>query len=355
MAWSFPTAQPKKRNQIVAIDLGTRTTKAVLLQRKETGFELLHHAVQDAPVYEKGLSPELLGEHLNSVMQSLGGRTRFLALAIGVNDSTLRPAEVPLMPLSDMRLMLKYNSKAYFQQEFPEHAFDCYILPPPPGKSPAEALRPNQKCRVLVAGAKRQLLEALQAAAKNAGLVTEQITPGIIGTVNAFEMAQPEIFSKDVVALVDIGFKSSSISILLNGELNLSRVVGIGGDRLTSGLAETLGISYPEAEGIKIGMPEEVQSTMLPLLTPLGRELRASIDFFEHQQDRAVSQVFVSGGPARSKFLVEALQTEMMIPCQRWNPLSLLQPSLSPQGANDSELAASQFGVAIGTGIPALW
>ena len=186
-------------------------------------------------------------------------------------------------------------------------------------------------------------------------MIHNQITPGIIGTVNAFEMAQPEIFSKDVVALVDIGFKSSSISILLNGELNLSRVVGIGGDRLTSGLAETLGISYPEAEGIKIGMPEEVQSTMLPLLTPLGRELRASIDFFEHQQDRAVSQVLVSGGPARSKFLVEALQTEMMIPCQSWNPLSFLQPSLSPQGANDSELGAPQFGVAIGTGIAALW
>ena len=31
-----------------------------------------------------------------------------------------------------------------------------------------------------------------------------------------------------------------------------------------------MGISYAEAEGIKIGMPAEVQSNLEPLLTPLG-------------------------------------------------------------------------------------
>ena len=36
------------------------------------------------------------------------------------------------------------------------------------------------------------------------------------------------------------------------------RVVNIGGDKLTAGLAETMSISYAEAEGIKIGMAPEV-------------------------------------------------------------------------------------------------
>jgi len=355
MALSFSSAQSKKRSQIVAIDLGTRTSKAVHLQRRESGFELLHYTLQDAPVYEKSLSPELLAQHLTSLIQALGGKTKFLVLAIGVNDSTLRPAEVPLMPLTDMRLMLKYNSKAYFQQDFPDFAFDCFILPPPAGKSPTEPLKPNQKCRVLVGGAKRQFLEAIQAAAKNAGLVADQVTLGIIGTVNAFELAQPESFTKGPVAVVDIGFKNSTISIVLNGELSLSRVVAIGGDKLTVGLGEALGISYPEAEGIKIGMPEEVQSAILPLLMPLGRELRASIDFFEHQQDRAVGQVFVSGGSARSKFLVEALQAEMMIPCQRWNPLTPLQLRLAEsQRSDETEQIAPQLAVAVGAGLAAL-
>jgi type IV pilus assembly protein PilM len=288
------------------------------------------------------------------IIQALGGKTKFLVLALGVNDTTLRPAELPLMPVNDMRLMLKYNSKTYFQQDFPDFTFDCFILPPPPGKSPAESLKPNQKCRVLVGGAKRQFLEALQAAAKIAGCVADQVTLGIIGTMNAFELAQPENFAKGPVAVVDLGFKNSTISILLNGELSLSRVVAIGGDKLTSGLSEALGISYPEAEGIKIGMPEEVQSAILPLLMPLGRELRASIDFFEHQQDRAVGQVFVTGGSARSKFIVEALQAEMMIPCQGWNPITPLKIGLPQSQASESDQVAPQLAGAVGAGLAAL-
>ena len=123
----------------------------------------------------------------------------------------------------------------------------------------------------------------------------------------------PEQFAKDVIALVDIGFKSSTISILINGELCLSRVVSLGSDKLTTGLAEAMGVSYGEAEGIKVGLPEEVQGAMQGLIMPLGRELRASIDFFEHQQDKSVSQIFVSGGSARSQFIVESLQSELMV------------------------------------------
>src|SRR5207244_11707815 len=68
--------------------------------------------------------------------------------------------------------------------------------------------------------------------------------------------------------------------------------------------------------------PDEVQSTMVTLLVPLGRELRASIDFFEHQQDTPVTQVFVSGGSARSDYIVQILQTELVVPCASWNPTS---------------------------------
>jgi type IV pilus assembly protein PilM len=179
------------------------------------------------------------------------------------------------------------------------------------------------------------------------------VTPSLIATANAFEMAQPEAFSKEVIALVDIGFKNSSICILLQGELSLSRVVAIGGDRLTAGLAEALNISYAEAEGIKIGMPEQVQSTMLPLLTPLGRELRASIDFFEHQQDKPVSQVFVSGGSARSQFIIETMQSELMVPCKSWNPMSFLSVALPPQQVGELEQVAPQLVVATGGAVAA--
>jgi len=150
---------------------------------------------------------------------------------------------------------------------------------------------------------------------------------------------------------VDLGFKCSSICILQEGELILSRVVGIGGDRLTQALSDSMNISYAEAEGIKVGMAGEVQSALDSVLTPLGRELRASIDFFEHQQDRPVAHAFISGGSARSEQVLQALQTELMVECKTWNPASFLQLALSPDQTAEFEQVAPQLAVALGAGL----
>lgn len=77
---------------------------------------------------------------------------------------------------------------------------------------------------------------------------------------------------------MDVGYKNTTISVLANGELLLTRVVGIGAEKVTSGLAEAMGVSYAEAEGMKQGVSPDVEMTMMPLLIPLGRELQASID-----------------------------------------------------------------------------
>ena len=241
---------------MVAIDLGSRTTKAVYLQRRGNGYVLSRFTIQDAPIYEKNLSPDLLAEHLKSIVQALDAKAKSVVLSLGVADSLLRSAELPLMPVPEMRLMLKHNSKNYLQQELPDHVFDCYIVPPKMGAAdaPKEPSRGPQKFKVWVGAAKSRLLTDLQAGTKTAGLTADEVTLSVLGPINAFEAAFPEVFAKEVVALVDIGFKASTISVLSEGELMLSRVVGIGGDKLTTGLAESIGVTYAEAEGIKIGM-----------------------------------------------------------------------------------------------------
>src|SRR4051794_37798974 len=332
MALPFLNGQSKKHDQIIAIDLGGRSTKAIHVQRKGDAFNLLRYAVMDAPIYEKHLSVEVMAEHLKAIVRVLDAKTKSISLTVGVNESVLRHAELPQIPVEDMRLILKNNTKNYLQQDLPNHVFDCWVLPSTRGPG-AEAPKPGmpQKHKVLVGGARKQFVDEIQAAAKEAGLVAEQLLPGLLGPVNAFELALPEAFSKEAVALIDIGFKSTSICLLNRGELVVNRVLAIGGDRLTSGLAEAMSISYAEAEGIKVGMPAEVQSALEPLLALLGRELRASIDFFEHQQDKSVSRVYVSGGSARSEFIVKGLEAELMASCVAWNPTTTLQLALPPQ------------------------
>src|SRR5579864_70644 len=112
-----PLGKSKKRNQILAIDLGSRTTKAVLLDRKQETFALSKYTITDAPIYEKGIPQGLLTEHLRGIVEAMGPKTRQVTLAVGAEDSVLRSTEMPLLPLNDMRQMLKFNAKNYLQQD----------------------------------------------------------------------------------------------------------------------------------------------------------------------------------------------------------------------------------------------
>jgi type IV pilus assembly protein PilM len=339
----------KKRDQIFAVDLGSRTTKAILLERRDNTFSLARFTVQDAPIYDKALPQGLLTEHLRSITEAMQPKTRQVTLAIGAGDSVLRSTELPLMPISEMRQMFKFNSKTHLQQELKDYIFDCHIVPPR-GQQQAEPTKAGViKYKVWVGGARRELVQTLESSVKAAGLTPSHITLSLLGPINALEFSQPEAFNKDVVALVDLGFKSSAICILADGELCLSRSVELGGDRLTAGLAEAMNITYAEAEGIKVGMPQEVEAHLQPLVAPLGRELRASIDFFEHQREKTVSKVLITGGAARSDFLVQMLQTELGVSCKAWFPTEGMKLTLSPQQMTEIEQVSSVLAVAIGS------
>jgi Tfp pilus assembly PilM family ATPase len=90
------------------------------------------------------------------------------------------------------------------------------------------------------------------------------------------------------------------------------------------------------------------------VVTSLAQELRASIDFFEHQQDKVVTQVFLSGGSARSELIVQILQSELMAQCRIWNPTSFLQLALPPQQTAELEQVAPELAVALGTALAVL-
>jgi type IV pilus assembly protein PilM len=352
------SASRKKRSQVMAVDLGSRTTKAVLLERRGELLALCRYALLDAPIYEKKFSADLLSDHLRSVAEALGNPTKLVTLGIGLDDAVVRQVELPQIPVSEMRMVLKNNSRAYLQQDLPNYIFDCYIFPPRQenGKS-AEAPRTGTgaipKLKVLAAGAKQTALNDFQTAIKNAGLTPDCIVPGLIGPANAFELALPQVFANETVALVDIGFKQTSICILDHGELVLSRVVSIGGDTLTTGLADAMKATYAEAEGAKVGMSPDAKSAIEAQVVPLGRELRASLDFFEHQQDRPVSQIYISGGTSRSEMILQMLHSEMIVECKTWNPTGFLQMALPGQMAVEIDHVGPQLTVAVGAALSA--
>ena len=363
MALTLPflnQSSKKKRNQMISVDLGSRTTKAVLLERRGEVLALTRYALLDAPIFEKKISPEQLGDHLRSIAEALGGHAKFVTATVGLDDALLRTVEFPQIPVEEMRQVLKMNHKNYLQQDLPNHVFDCYIMPPrlSNGAKAADASRAgasaSPKFKVIAVAAKQQLVDDFMQASKLAGLSADCMIPGLLGPINAFEQAMPEIYTRETIALVDIGFKHTSVVVLDQGELVFNRVVNIGGDKLTEGLAESMNVTPAEAESIKVVMAPEVEAALQMQVAPLGREIRASLDFFEHQQDRAVSQVFVCGGSARSEMILQMLHAELLLECKTWNATGFLQMALPGQQAVDVEHVGPQLTVAIGAALAVL-
>ena len=116
----------KKREQMLAVDLGARSTKAVLLQRRGNGFALTNYAIVDTPIFEKIISEDLLTEHLRTIAQTMQVKGKPVALTVGVEDALVRRVEMPVMPPDAIRLILKNNPRVYLQQDLSGYVFDSY-------------------------------------------------------------------------------------------------------------------------------------------------------------------------------------------------------------------------------------
>jgi len=176
--------------------------------------------------------------------------------------------------------------------------------------------------------------------------LADYTTLGLGGPARSFVAAST---ASELTAAVAAADAAAEPVLLIGGGSNL--VIADDGFPGTVIHLNARGISYAEAEGIKVGMPAEVQSNLEALVLPLGRELRASIDFFEHQQDKAVTQVYVSGGSARSEFIMQLLQTELMAVLKQ---LSLkeqrrLLRTLTP---DELEVMRLRYGLKLPEGMP---
>ena len=220
-------------------------------------MRLLSHAIKQRAEVRQALSAEALSRHLSAVTGALNPKTRQVILVVGAADSVVARAEMPMIETSQMRMMVKLNPKLYFQEDLPNHTFDCIVLHQ--GTETKAEGKQIPKAQTLIVAVKNEYLQKLQSAAHSAGLGVERVTASQTGATNGFLIANEDAYKK-VVALVDIGFSHSTISLLVNGEITLTRVVNIGADKITSGLAEAMNITYSVAEGLKQMMPEKVQT-----------------------------------------------------------------------------------------------
>jgi len=166
------------------------------------------------------------------------------------------------------------------------------------------------------------------------------------------------------VMVVDMGARTTTMTIFEGGSVSLSSSVPVAGNDLTEAIAEKMKVSFDKAEEIKrsVGMnPRKRRGRVFNILQSVMAdvivEIKNTISFYEKQDPghNKIGQIIITGGsaslPDLSKYLKENLDT----PLRLANPWTGLQKKVGKRSLSKFTKKKAQeyviaFGVALRSG-----
>jgi type IV pilus assembly protein PilM len=334
----------------VGLDLGSRQLKAAVLQRDGDAIKLANYLVTGVKVGSaKTGSPEQLGTELQQLFNQLGISDRNVRAAISCPSATVCEAEMPRTPLDDAKSALRLNSARYLRRDLSSFFLDAAELQDPASKD--GKTRKSQTMRVLVAAADKEEVRWYRAALEAAKIRPEALELSALTVVNAFLIGNSDLCQKEIVVLLDIGAHSTSINLLRQGEPSMTRIMRFGGEQINEFIASLLALQPSVAEEEKLKMSEAVQPLVSQALSPLAREIRSSIDFFERQQECHVTRAFACGGSACSPHILQFLSDEVGFRIEAWNPVQQLSTAHFNGESEKLDHVAPSLAAAIGAAV----
>ena len=348
---------------VIGIDLGLHTLKAVCIQGGAKAAVLTRASIVPQTAITESIqqaAEKALSGQIKDLITQLKGTKGECHFSLNSPSAVLRYVETPYYSQADMRSSLKLTHQTYLRQTFENFTFDGICLfgePELQGKSKkdpkAEEDKHAKKGKTLIAGLPSPEVMALFLAATRAGVEPKSLSLAPLSLINGFQSAFPQQFGEGAVLLLDIGHSSTSLTIIHQGNIFLTRIVNVGGKNVTEYLAQTRGDAQKAQEAMVEGgdpLGEAVQSGLAPTI----REVRSSINFFERNADTDIQKVYLSGTLVKAPVSLNTIQSELGFSCEVWNPAEGLQVSLPPGQRELYSENQAAFAVAIGTARAAL-
>lgn len=328
----------------VGVDIGSRQIKVVVVKKEAGKLELSNYAV----VSPTGSVRKNGGAELQGMSEKLGLRDRHLRVAMSCTTATVSEVELPRMPLEDVRAALKLNGQRYLRRDLANYLLDVVELPAAATEAGGKG---TPKMRLLVAAASQEEVHWCRDALLGAKIRPEVVELSAIAVVNAFQICNPETCARGIVMLLDIGAASTSINFLRDGIPVMTRIMSFGGDQISEFIGQGLTLQPEAAEQQKLQMPEDVKPLVRQSLSTLAREVRASIDYFERQQDVHVAAMHACGGSACSPAIIEFLSEEIGSHIEVWNPIGTFNIALENGEATKLATIAPSLAAAVGAAV----
>jgi len=305
----------KKRDRTaIGIDIGNRAIKIVALERdgSKPALKLKGYNIATMPALTASLPEDAVGEAVRQALSDIPSDEKAVRASISGNTLVVRYIRMPQMQLEELRSSLRYEADRHIPFDIKEVELDCAILKP--------ATNGDGKMAVMLVAAQKTACERLLNILKVADLKADCLDVDPLATINAFTLAPPTDLDKPT-ALLNIGAKQSTVSILHQGLPTFTRCIEIGGEGLSLAIARGLGVELAEAERLKVFGDPIIEPHLGMVLNSIVRQVRTSFDYFDGIAGRPVAELYVSGGGSMLTDLHKFLSQALGVPTPHWNPL----------------------------------
>ena len=344
----------KKTLPVLGIDVSEAAVKLLELSHRGPNYQVESYAVEQlAPnsVAEKTINDvDAVGETIARVVQKSGTKTKDAAVCVAGSSVITKVINMPAgLSDDDMESQIQIEAEQHIPFPLDQVAIDFEVQ-----NQPGEG---EEDVSVLLAAARSEIVDnciaALELGGLNAKIVDiEAFT--IENTIEWISQSFPPGVSTDEIAVVDIGSRSMTLSVLEDLKVVYSRDESFGGHQLTEEIQRRYGISFEEAAIAKKtgSLPEDYNSEVLePFKENLISEISRALQFFYSSSQTAdIDILVVAGGCASIPNLADLIEPRLEIKTMIANPFSKMNisPKVNKKGlANDAPALMIACGLAM--------
>ncbi|MFA4916528.1 MAG: type IV pilus assembly protein PilM [Syntrophales bacterium] len=326
--------------QVVGLDIGSSSLKLVdILKTPNKGYLLNHFSqiplprgvIVDGVVVEQ----EQLTESIKELFKHAKCKSKMIVTSLSGHSVVIKKATFPRVDEGELRDIISDEAGKYLPfDNMDEVNFDFQDL----GEN---EFNPNQ-LDVLLVAAKKNIIAGYTEAVKNAGLSV------VIMDVDSFALETMyeenyDFEDDDVDVLINIGASITNINVVRDGISIFTRDFALAGNAITEAIGEKLGLTFEEAEQIKInetdgnGQAEsEIKDSILTYADPICSEIERSIDYFRSTNLRMgeIKHLLLSGGSTKIHGIAADLSQRLNIETEIINPfkkINLNRKVLEPE------------------------
>ncbi len=316
---------PSAEKGYLSLDIGSSSVK--MLEVRDSGEALKIVNAGIAPLPTNAIQGnvvqdlESVTQAIRSLMSAQKVKTSEVIAAVPGPAVIIKRATFPLQSPSELEQTILFEAGNFIPESLENVNLDYQIL---------ETAHDSNEVDVLLVAVRKDVINSYVTAITNAGLSPVIVDVDYFALENMFELnytPEPE----EVVALINVGARYSSINIMKGGRSAFTGDVPVGGRQFTEALSEALHLNYEEAEDVKLfGSDDEVQKreighVVTAVSDQLLDEIQRALSFFgTGSAEEQITVVYLSGGSAHLPSLVAAMGERLQIPVTFSDPFRAL-------------------------------